>query len=80
MPAIHPVPKETASAELKDVYDKLSQVHGRIPNFFGVLAQRPAALEHFLGLYSAVINHGTIEPKYKELAYLKTARVNGCEY
>src|SRR5712692_8136668 len=43
MPAIHPVAKEKAPAELKDVYDKLSQVHGRIPNFFGVLALRDAA-------------------------------------
>ena len=31
-------------------------------------------------LYSAVIDKGTVEPKYKELAYLKTAQINGCEY
>jgi len=26
------------------------------------------------------MGEGTIEPKYKELAYLKTSLLNGCEY
>jgi len=31
-------------------------------------------------LYGAVIDKGSVEAKYKELAYLKTAQINGCEY
>ncbi len=31
-------------------------------------------------LYGAVIDKGSVEAKYKELAYLKTALINGCEY
>jgi AhpD family alkylhydroperoxidase len=27
-----------------------------------------------------VIEHGTVERKYKELAYLKASLINGCEY
>lgn len=80
MAVVNPVSKEAAGAELKDIYDKLGQKFGRMPNFFGVMAHRPNVLKNFLPLYSAVINEGTIEPKYKELAYLKTAMVNGCEY
>jgi AhpD family alkylhydroperoxidase len=30
--------------------------------------------------YGAVITKGSAEPKYKELAYLKTALINGCAY
>jgi uncharacterized peroxidase-related enzyme len=48
--------------------------------FFATLARVPDALEHFMPLYGAVINKGTVEPKYKELAYLKASQINGCEY
>ena len=80
MPAIHPVPKEKAPAELHEAYDKLTHAFGHMPNIFGVMAQRPAVLQHFLPLYGAVMNQGTVEPRYKELAYLKTSIINGCEY
>jgi len=26
------------------------------------------------------MDEGTVEPRYKELAYLKTSLLNGCEY
>ncbi len=44
------------------------------------MAHRPNVLKHFLGLYGAIMREGTVEGKYKELAYLKTSMVNGCEY
>jgi AhpD family alkylhydroperoxidase len=31
-------------------------------------------------LYTAVIDKGTVDAKLKDLAYLKTALINGCEY
>jgi alkylhydroperoxidase family enzyme len=51
-----------------------------VPNIFGTMAQRPNVLKNFLPFYSAVMNEGTVEPRYKELAYLKTSLLNGCEY
>jgi uncharacterized peroxidase-related enzyme len=51
-----------------------------MPAFFATMARSPEALQHFMPLYGAVINKGLIEAKYKELAYLKTALTNGCEY
>jgi hypothetical protein len=80
MPAVSPLPKEKASPDVHDIYDKLTQANGFMPAFFGTMAHRPAVLKVFLSLYGAVINQGTVEPRYKELAYLKTARINGCEY
>jgi len=51
-----------------------------MPNIFGVMAQRPNVLQHFMPLYGAIMNEGTVDARYKELAYLKTSLVNGCEY
>lgn len=80
MPAVSPLTKEKAAPEVKPIYDKLSGVFGHMPNIFAVMAHRPSALKSLLDLYGAVINEGTLEPKYKELAYLETSIVNACEY
>ncbi|HET8576932.1 MAG TPA: carboxymuconolactone decarboxylase family protein [Methylomirabilota bacterium] len=80
MAAIHPIPQEKAADDLKGVYDNLAKNFGRVPNIFGAMAHRPGALKAFLPLYGAVMNEGTVEARYKELAYLKTSLVNGCEY
>jgi uncharacterized peroxidase-related enzyme len=80
MPVITAVEKEQAPAELHDIYGKLTSTFGRMPAIFGTMAQRPAVLQSFLQLYGAVMNQGTVEPRYKELAYIKTSMINGCEY
>ena len=77
---ITPLTKEQAAPSVQPIYDKLTHVFGKMPSFFGVMARVPDALAHFLPLYSAVIDQGSVEAKYKELAYLKTAQINGCEY
>jgi len=79
-PAISPLAKEQAAAEVQPIFDKLTHVFGHMPGFFGTMARVPKALEHFIPLYGAIIDKGTVEAKYKELAYLKTALINGCEY
>lgn len=80
MAVVNPIPQEKAAAELKPIYDSLSKKFGRMPNFFAVMAHRPNVLKNFLPFYAAVMAEGTLEAKYKELAYLKTALLNGCEY
>ena len=80
MAVVNPIPKEKAGEDLTEVYGNLEKRFGYIPNFFGIMAHRPAVLKNFLPLYGSIIAEGTVEPKYKELAYLKTALLNGCEY
>lgn len=80
MATVHPVPKEKAAPEIHGIYDALTKKTGKMPNFFGTMAHRPSVLKNFLPLYGAIIEEGTVEPRYKELAYLKTSAVNGCEY
>jgi uncharacterized peroxidase-related enzyme len=79
-PVVTPITKEKAAPEVQPIFDKLTHVFGHMPAFFGTMARVPKALEHFIPLYSAVIDKGSVEAKYKELAYLKTALTNGCEY
>jgi len=78
--AISPLSKDQAAPSVQPIFDKLTHVFGHMPSFFATMARSPQALEHFLPLYSAVIDKGTVDAKYKDLAYLKTALINGCEY
>ena len=80
MPVPSPLTKEQAAPELQEIFDKLAARGGKAPNIFAAMAHRPAVLNAFLPLYKAVVNEGTVDAKYKELAYLRVSMVNGCEY
>jgi uncharacterized peroxidase-related enzyme len=45
-----------------------------------MLAHKPEVLKTFVPMYEAIVGPGAVEQKFKELAYLKTSIVNGCEY
>jgi len=77
---ISPVSKESAAPEIQPILEKLTHGFGKVPAFFGTMARVPEAFAAFLPFYTAVIEHGTVERKYKELAYLKASLINGCEY
>jgi uncharacterized peroxidase-related enzyme len=80
MGVVNPLTKEQAAPELQDTFAKLAARGGKVPNIFAAMAHRPAVLSAFLPLYKAVVNEGTVDAKYKELAYLRASMVNGCEY
>lgn len=77
---IKPVTKENVAPELVEFYNKVSEKFGLVPGIFGVMAHRPGALLGMVGINTAVMEKGSIEPRYRELAYLKTSLINGCEY
>jgi uncharacterized peroxidase-related enzyme len=77
---ISPISKENAAPEVQPILEKLTQGFGKVPSFFGTMARVPEAFATFVPFYTAVIEHGTVERKYKELAYLKASLINGCEY
>lgn len=80
MSTVTQVPREKAAQDVQPIYDSLAQKFHRMPNIFATMAHRPNVLKTFLPLYAAIISEGTVEAKYKELAYLKTSLLNGCEY
>jgi alkylhydroperoxidase family enzyme len=77
--AIIPVEKEDAGAA-RDLYGTLEKQMGRVLNFFGVMAHKPQVLNAFVPFYQAVWAEGELPAKLKELAYLRTSILNGCEY
>jgi alkylhydroperoxidase family enzyme len=80
MATVPPLPRDKAAKDIKPIYDSMIGKFGKMPNFFGLMAHRPAVLKNFLPFYAAVTGEGTVEAKLKELAYLKTSNVNGCRY
>ncbi len=80
MSVVNPLTREQAAPETHEIYDKLAGRSGKAPNIFAAMAHRPDVLKAFLPLYAAIINQGTVDAKFKELAYLRASMVNGCEY
>ena len=77
---IEPVEKNKAEQSIRPVYDGLEKKMGRVINFFKMMAHKPDVLSPFLEFYNQVWAPGALSPKIKELAYLRTSIMNGCEY
>jgi len=75
-----PLLKDQAEASVKEIYEGMHSAIGKMPNIFAVMAHFPAGLKRFLPFYTAVMTKGSVPPKFKELAYLKTASINTCQY
>ena len=80
MGVVNPLTKEKAAPSLHETFDQLAARAGKVPNIFAAMAHRPEVLSTFLPLYKAIVNEGTVDAKFKELAYLRASMVNGCEY
>ena len=77
---IQPLEKDKVAAAARPVYETLEKKMGRVINFFKVMAHKPNVLGPFLEFYTQVWAPGALSDKIKELAYLRTSLMNGCEY
>ncbi len=77
---ILPLERDEAPETVKRIYDAIERDIGRVPNFFKLLGHKPDILRTFNLFYSAVWAEGALAAKLKELAYLRTSILNGCEY
>lgn len=75
-----PLVKNQADASIGEIFDGMHAAIGRMPNVFAVMARFPSALKRFVPFYNAVMLKGRVPAKLKELAYLKTASINACQY
>jgi alkylhydroperoxidase family enzyme len=75
-----PLTKKQAESSIHAIYDELHSAMGKMPNLFAVMAHFPQALKRFVPFYNAVMLRGKVSTKLKELAYLKTATINSCQY
>jgi len=60
-------------------YDTAQKVVGRVLNFHKVVAHSPRALEGYVTL-SVALKEMRLDRKLRELAYLRTAQINHCDY
>jgi uncharacterized peroxidase-related enzyme len=79
MPRLQPVDPEKATAEQKELLDKVKQKMGKVPNILGTMANSPAALKAYLGLSEAV-SEGSLPGDLRERIALLVAEVNQCHY
>ena len=75
-----PLSKDQADTSIRELFEGMHAAIGKMPNIFGVMARFPAALKRFVPFYNAVMVKGQVPHKLKELAYLKTASINVCQY
>src|SRR5580658_8160105 len=76
MARISLVAQETASPEVKEIYDKA--LRGKPGNAQKALAHRPEMLKNFLSFYASVGR--SLDRKLYELIYLRVSLINGCHY
>jgi AhpD family alkylhydroperoxidase len=79
MSRITVVDPASARAEAKPLLDAIQSSLGMVPNSVRVLANAPAALEGFLGLY-VIAGKGALDPMTRERIALAVAEANACQY
>jgi uncharacterized peroxidase-related enzyme len=67
---------ETASAEVKEIYEKT--LRGKPGNVQKAMAHRPEMLKNFLSFYASVGR--SLDRKLYELIYIRVSLINGCGY
>lgn len=79
MGKISTVERDQAPEELRPTYDAIAGKFGAMLNFFKTMVHSPPLLPAFLGL-NATQAKSVLDPKLRELAYLRVSAVNGCHY
>jgi uncharacterized peroxidase-related enzyme len=73
------VTNQNAAEKVKPVFEGMEKKLGVVPNVFRAMAHNPEMLEAFLGL-NATLPKTKLDGKLRELAYIKTSELNGCDY
>lgn len=79
MSRINVLDPESATGEARALLDGVQKQLGTVPNFIRALANSPAALSAFLGLY-APLRSAAIDKATQERIALVVAEENGCQY
>ncbi len=78
MSLLEPVGDDTTSRPAKATFEKLHAKLKMVPNIFRTMAHAPEVLDATL-TFNASFQSG-LDPKLRELAYLKTSVINECHY
>lgn len=72
--------KDQVPPDVREMYTKVGEARGNVPNMFRVYAHRPEILKTMVAHMNAVTNSGTVAVKTKELVATLVSRINHCEY
>jgi alkylhydroperoxidase family enzyme len=78
MPHIQPLSNEQANPQAKALFDKIQGAFKMVPNIFRTMGHAPNVLEASMTFDRAI--HSDLDPKLRELAYIKTSKINHCHY
>jgi 4-carboxymuconolactone decarboxylase len=80
MPRYLPVQLDAANDQMKKVYSEMEQDIGFVPNFIKTLAHSGNFLEGVADLYRGLLGETSLSEKIRQLAILKTCKLNRCQY
>jgi alkylhydroperoxidase family enzyme len=72
--------KDQVSGETQELYARVGQQRGNVPNMFRIYAHRPEILKTMVAHMNAITNTGTVPVRTKELVATLVSRINSCEY
>jgi alkylhydroperoxidase family enzyme len=78
MPHIQPVSDSQANPQAQALFGKIQGAFKMVPNIFRTMGHAPGVLEATLAFDRAI--HSDLDAKLRELAYLKTSKINKCNY
>lgn len=78
MPQVTPLTDAQAPESARKLFQAVQAKFGMVPNIFRTMGHAPQVLQATLALNEAI--QGDLDPKLRELAYLKTSQLNGCRY
>ncbi len=78
MAFVTPLADTQASEAAKGIFQNLQAKMGKVLNIFRTLGYVPEILQATLAFNQAIQKE--LDPKLRELAYLKTTQVNQCNY
>jgi uncharacterized peroxidase-related enzyme len=73
------VPTSAAAEKIRPHFERVESRGHEVPNFLRVLAHSPELLEGFIALNGG-LNRIKLDPKLRELAYIRSSEVNSCGY
>ncbi len=80
MPRYLPVQLDAANEDIKKVYLELEEDIGFVPNFIKTLAHSGNFLEGVSDLYRSLLGETSLSGRIRQLAILKTCKINRCQY
>jgi uncharacterized peroxidase-related enzyme len=73
------VATSAAAEKIRPHFEKVESRGHDVPNFLRVLAHSPELLEGFIALNGG-LNRIKLDPKLRELAYIRASEINSCGY